>query len=201
MDIFATADKIDNLVKEGAITGRANFPEKGTAILFAVETKSNAGQNFITFHLAEHSNTSLRGVFDVRIPLPTDKEAGQFLGMQRLYATLHASCKKNPKSDKVSDVYRGLESFLQKQHMHVEYEIQNRESFSQSTGKTYTNQDLVSLKHIAVVPHTGLTKPAPKAAAHSASGSSWGQSSGNSPWDKPQGGGYKAPAIDENVPF
>jgi hypothetical protein len=198
VNIFDNVDKIDQRVKAGEITGRVEFPEKGEAILFAVETRSNSGQNFITFHLALADNLSARGAFDVRLPLPTDKDAGQYLGMQRVYNTLHACGKKNPKIDSTGSVYTALENFLGKNSMRVGFEIENRVQWSERHAKNFTNQDLKALHHIGVVPHVGLQAPKPKAAQPA-----YGQAAAptGSPWNKGAGDGYKAPAIDEDVPF
>lgn len=149
MDINAL-DQIDQDVKEGKIQGNTlAFPSlTGNAYFYWIELKNVGNNSFLEICLALEDNTMARKTFSLWLPQHSSNPNAKFMAMQRVYNTVFSACKKDSKSAKLSDVYNGLQKLFETKSILVSFALQERKSFSERTGKEYTNQDLESMTHI-----------------------------------------------------
>jgi len=143
-------DQIDGDVKEGKIQGNTlAFPSlTGKAFFYWIDIKNTGTNSFLEVCLALEDNPMTKKVFSLWLPQPHSNDNAKYMAMQRVYNTVFAACKKNPKDIKLSDVYNGLQKLFETKSLLVSFSLNERKSFSEKTGKEYVNQDLESLTHV-----------------------------------------------------
>lgn len=157
MDINAL-DQIDQDVKDGKIQGNTlTFPSlTGNAFFYWIDLKNAGNNSFLEICLALEDNPMTRKTFSLWLPQPGSNDNAKFMAMQRIYNSVFAACKKDSKSTKISDVFNGLQKLFETKSILVSFNLQERKSFSEKTGKEYVNQDLEALTHL------GFGNPIPR---------------------------------------
>jgi hypothetical protein len=167
-------DRIDEDVKEGKIQGNSySFPVlTGQAYLYDIGIRNSGGSTFLEIALSLKDNPMCRKTFSLWLPSPSSNANAQFMAMQRLYSTLFAAAKKQPKDIKFSALYNQLEKVFEEKSILVEFVLKERKSFSDKTGKEFVNQDLESLTFVSMGPK--IEKPAKPETKPQASSANWG---------------------------
>lgn len=178
MNNLSSLNQIDQGVKKGEISGGGmlDLPLKGEAILFDIDVFTRNNNQFLAFYLTLPGAHDYRR-FDIRCPSGNDKQAAQYLGMQRIYATLFGAVKADPKSQLVDAVYNQAAEMLKANSIKVAYALSERSFISQRDGTEKKMMDLDSLSGTAKIERVGvnITKPSEEATAPAATASAgWG---------------------------
>lgn len=136
---FGSLEALDNQVQAGEIAGYTAWPTEGVCEVLEVTAEHKNGKPYFGFKL-RHPVKGVRE-FLVRVPQATDKDAAKFMGMQRIYATLYPISGSTPGKVTVQTAFESAS----KVQATMEFRLEEYESFSEKTGKSYTNQNLESL--------------------------------------------------------
>lgn len=187
-------NQIDNGVKTGAITGGGMLalPASGEAILFDCDLHTQNGNTFMSFFLTLPGSRDYRR-FQIRLPSTTDKQAAQYLGMQRVYKTLYGAIKANPDNEPPTKVWDSLMEGLKQNSVRVAIETEERSYVSQRDGKEVKTTELLSITGVSKIPRVqiSVTKQSEKPATTTPSAAGWGSESANS-------GGF---GVAQDIPF
>jgi hypothetical protein len=170
-------NQIDNGVKQGTISGGGNLqlPLQGEAILFDIDIHTDNSNQYMSFFLTVPGSQDFRR-FQLRTPSQNDKHAAQYLGMQRIYATLFGAIKADPKADLVTAVWERLTETLKTNSIKVQYEAAENSFISKRDGKEIKTLELNRLTGTARVQRVELNIQKPSAKVTSTpSAEGWGK--------------------------
>lgn len=154
--IFGATNDANDKVNSGEIQSSiTRWPKlSGICTLKSVQLTQAGSSTFINFYL-EH-DTFQSGKFGVMLPKSTHSQTAISIRMQQIYQTVFAAAGKNPKECSPKQAFVALQEQLKKGPMLCEYKLEERETESQKTGRTFVNQDLVFLVPVEETQEVGF---------------------------------------------
>ena len=143
VNFFATVDLLDEKVQSGEITGIVMWPIEGECEILEVSTTYKNGNPFVAYRMRHPEKGNQ--VFMNRLSGENDKDSAKFMGMQRLYSCLFTIAGATPGKVQPSKAFEMANAKLAAGPLRAKYILQEYDSFSEKSGKTFTNQSLESL--------------------------------------------------------
>lgn len=149
MSFFGEIAQIDNQVKTGELdmAGRLQLPLSGEAILFAVDTESKDGRNYLLFYFTLPGTEDYRK-FEIRCPSAADTDNSKYMGMQNIYRTLFGALKRDPKTIMVDRCFAELADTLNTYSIKVNYECEETKYIAQRGAKAGSEVKATFLRSI-----------------------------------------------------
>ncbi len=150
MNFFNDIQQIDSQVKSGELdmAGRLQLPIRGEAMLFAVDTESKDGRNYLGFYLTLPGVDDYRK-FEIRCPSLSDSDSSKYMAMQNIYKTLFGCLKRDPKTVLVDKCFSELTEVLKTNSVKVAYECEETKYIAQRGAKAGSEVSAIFLRSLS----------------------------------------------------
>ena len=131
----------------------------GEGVILDFDTETIRDNDYFVFWIGKLSVPGFRKC-QIRIPKPTDNPAAQYMGFQRIGATVFGCIKANPKTDRIDLIVEKIKKTLQTHSIAVAYTGKETEFLNQRTGKNSKGWELETLTGIQPVAKVPFARPA-----------------------------------------
>jgi hypothetical protein len=153
--IFMFGRDLDEM-NDAVVSGQLSSVEyrlastEGRCVIIDIEAKEQGGHNFLEFLVCPENNPKSQFKLSLWLPNSTSKDGAKYFAMQRLYATLYAAFKQDPKVIKPGDLYNKAKESLQTKSLLVDYTIEEKETTSKN-GRIYKNQSPLTFDFVKTI--------------------------------------------------